>query len=77
MPKYTYTFDFDLDAWVTGIEIEADSVEEAREIFNNYSLEYLIERGYIKKYSIKDLDYHEEENEDPWEWWNDEEEVEE
>ena len=56
MSKYTYTFDFDLDAWVTGIEIEADSIEEAKEKLNEMSISDIVDEGFIKDFNIKDLD---------------------
>lgn len=77
MPKYTFNFDFSVDAWIQGLSIEADSIEEAKEKLLKYSLEEVLEEGYVKDCSFKDIDYTAEENEDPWEGFNDEEEEEE
>lgn len=58
----TYKFDFSLDAWIQGIEIEADSLEEAEEKFNNMSIEDLLENGYVKDYEKKNIDVEIEED---------------
>lgn len=73
MPKYTFNFDFSVDAWIEGLSIEADSIEEAKEKLLKYSLEEILEEGYVKDYNLKDIDYIAKENEDPWEGFNDEE----
>lgn len=57
MPKYIC--DFDLDCWVQDIEIEANSKEEAKEKLLSMSVEELVEKGYIKDFSISDLDIEE------------------
>lgn len=54
MPRYI--FDFDLDAWIKDVEIEAKNLKEAKEKLCSMSIEDLIDEGYIKSYSIKDLD---------------------
>lgn len=54
-----YSFDFSLDAWIQCLEIEADSVEEAKEKLCKMSIEDLIENGYVKDFAIKDLDVEE------------------
>lgn len=62
MPKYTVTFDFSLYAWIQCVELEADSVEEAKEKLRKMTVEDLIEEGYVKDFDIKDLDYSVEDN---------------
>lgn len=56
-----FTFDFDLDAWIQDIEIEAEDLEEAKEQLFNMSLSELIENGYVKDFDIRNLDYDVEE----------------
>lgn len=62
MPRFT--FEFDLDTHVKGVVIDAPTLKEAKKDFIGLSLDYLLEEGYIDKYSIKDLDYTEEKLED-------------
>lgn len=62
MPKYD--FNFSLDVWVKSLEIEADSLEEAKEKLNKMTVEELIEEGYVKYFDIKDLDCSVEDNEE-------------
>ena len=59
MPKYIC--DFDLDCWVRCLEIEADSVEEAKEKLCKMTVEEIIEKGYIEDHSIRTLDIKKEE----------------
>lgn len=54
-----FTFDFDLDLWIRNLEIIADDKEKAKEEFLKMSVEDLIEEGYVKDYTIKDLDIEE------------------
>ncbi len=78
----TFTLDFDLDLWVTGVEIEADSYEEAIEKLRGMSADEIIEEGYVKNKEIKDVDYtveddeedeeeFEEDDEDDYTRWDD------
>ena len=62
MPRYT--FNFDLDTHIKGVVIDAPTLEEAKKYFRGMSLEYLLEEGFIDKYSMKNLDYTEEKLED-------------
>lgn len=62
MPKYT--FDFNLSAWIRDLEIEADSLEEAKEKFFDKSVSDLIDEGYVKDHSITDLDIDIEDEEE-------------
>lgn len=55
----TYEFDFSLDAWITGLKIDADSEEEAKEKLSKMSVDDIIQEGYVKDYAIKDLDVEE------------------
>lgn len=49
-------FDFNLEMWVRNIQIEANSVEEAKEKLNKMTLEELISEGAIvKQMEIKDI----------------------
>lgn len=66
MPKYT--FDFNLSAWIRDLEIEADSLEEAKEKFLERSVSDLIDEGYVKDYDITDLDIDIEEDEEEEIW---------
>ena len=59
-----FTFDFDLDAWIQDIEIEAEDYDEAKEKLLQMSVEELIENGYIKDYDISNLDYEKIDEED-------------
>ncbi len=46
-------FDFVLEAWMQGVEIEADSYEEALRKLYAMDVEDLISEGYIKESDIK------------------------
>lgn len=46
-------FDFSLDVWMQGVEIEADSYEEALRKLYAMDVEDLISEGYIKESDIK------------------------
>lgn len=48
-------FNFNLNAWINGVEIEADSEEQAKEILFGMPFSELIEEGYCKDFSITDL----------------------
>ena len=50
-------FDFNLDAWIQNLEIEADSVEQAKDKLMSMSLEDMIEAGaYMKDFNIDSVD---------------------
>lgn len=51
-----YSFDFNLQAWIQGIEIEADSYEEAESKLYRMTVEELIEAGYIHTSDVEDVD---------------------
>ena len=52
----TYSFNVGVDVWIKGVEIEANSEEEAREQFNNMSLEELMQNGCVKSEEFYDVD---------------------
>jgi len=50
-------FDFNLDAWIQNLEIEADSIEQAKDKLMSMSLEDMIEAGaYMKDFNIDSVD---------------------
>ena len=55
--KYIFRFDFDCDTWITGLEIEANSLDEAKDKLRGMSLADIAEYGFEKEKEIKDLDY--------------------
>lgn len=59
-----YDFNFSLDAWVKSLEIEADSLEEAKEKLFEMCIEDLIDRAWVKDFSIKELEVHESSQEE-------------
>ena len=52
----TYTFDFDLDAWIRHLEIEADNKDEALEKLNKMSFSDIVDEGYCQRFDITDID---------------------
>lgn len=69
----TYTFDFNLSAWIRNLEIEADSEEEATEKLNAMKIEDIVDLGYCSNFDITSVDvesdeeYVEDENDDDYE----------
>jgi hypothetical protein len=49
-------FDFNLNAWIKGIEIDADSYEDALAKLHGMSFEELVELGYSKEFKLDDID---------------------
>lgn len=49
-------FNFNLKAWIEGVEIEADSEEEAREKLYRMNAQELIEAGYVHTSDVDDVD---------------------
>ena len=49
-------FDFNLNAWMRGVEVEADSYDEAVEKLYKMSLSDLLEKGYDDESDISDID---------------------
>lgn len=69
----TYTFDFDLDAWIQNLEITADNYEEALEKLKSMKIEDIIDEGYCKRFDINDIDCESDEDDN----FNDEDNYEE
>lgn len=57
----TYTFDFNLSAWIRGLEIEADNEEEAREKLYSMRIGNIIDEGYCSNFDITDVDVESDE----------------
>jgi hypothetical protein len=49
-------FDFNLNAWIKGIEVDADSYEDAVAKLHGMSFEELVELGYSKEFKLDDVD---------------------
>lgn len=49
-------FDFNLNAWIKGIEVDADSYEDALAKLHGMSFEELVELGYSKEFKLNDVD---------------------
>ena len=49
-------FNFNLEAWIEGVEIEADSEEEAKEKLYRMNAQELIEAGYVNTSDINDVE---------------------
>ena len=61
----TFTFDIDVDAWISNIEIDAEDYEEAVEKLNSMTLDDIVSEGYVHNFEIKELDCdYEEDDED-------------
>lgn len=73
----TYTFNFDLDAWIRNIEIEADSEEEAMEKLNAMKFEDIVDQGYCSMFDIENVDVESDEEYDEDDDWEDDDEDEE
>ena len=58
----TYIFDLSVDAWITNIEINADTLEQAKEKLHDMSVVELIEEGYVKDFSLRNIDYEVEQD---------------
>lgn len=69
----TYIFNLSADLWLTNLEIEADSEEEAREILYQMNARELIASALIKDMSLSNIDI-EVEDDDDWDSDDDEEE---
>lgn len=57
----TYTFDFNLSAWIRNLEIEADSEEEATEKLNAMKVEDIVDLGYCSNFDITSVDVESDE----------------
>lgn len=49
-------FNFNLEAWIQDVEIEADSIEEAENKLYSMTVEELIEAGYIHTSDLDDVE---------------------
>jgi hypothetical protein len=49
-------FDFNLNAWIKGVEVDADSYEDAVAKLHGMSFEELVELGYSKEFKLDDVD---------------------
>ena len=49
-------FDFNLNAWIKGIEVDADSYEDAVAKLHGMSFEELVELGYSKEFKLDDVE---------------------
>lgn len=72
----TYTFDFNLSAWIRGLEIEADNEEEAREKLYSMRVGNIVDEGYCSNFDITDVDVESDEEDIEDEEYDDEEETE-
>ena len=52
----TFTFDFAVQAWIKGLEIEAETYEEAEEELLSMSLEKIVDKGFVKDSDISDIE---------------------
>ena len=48
--------DFNLNAWIKGVEVEATSYEDAVSKLHQMSLEEILETGFSKDFTISDVD---------------------
>lgn len=48
--------DFNLSAWITGVEIEARSYEDAKQKLAEMTFDEIVELGYAKEFSVSDID---------------------
>ena len=51
-------FDFNLNAWIKGIEVDAESYDDAVAKLHGMSFEELVELGYSKEFKLEDVDGH-------------------
>ena len=49
-------FDFNLSAWIKGVEVEATSYEKALSKLHQMTFDELIETGFSKDFTIEDVD---------------------
>lgn len=74
-----FTFDFSVDAWIDGVEIDADSYDEAVEELRLMTLEKLVDRGHVKDFDVLDIDVEfdvdkeEDTDEDDYNYFSDDE----
>ena len=61
----TFTFDFAVQAWIKGLEIEAETYEEAEEELLSMSLEKIVDKGFVKDSDISDIECEIEDDNEP------------
>lgn len=49
-------FDFNLNAWIKGVEVEATSYDEAIEKLHSLTFDEIFETGFSKDFNISDID---------------------
>ena len=49
-------FDFNLNAWIKGVEVEATSYDEAIAKLHSLTFDEILETGFSKDFSIDDID---------------------
>lgn len=49
-------FDFNLNAWIKGVEVEATSYDEAIEKLHSLTFDEILETGFSKDFNISDID---------------------
>lgn len=53
----TYRFDINVEAWISSIDIEADNLEDAKDILSEMSLKELTSPADVREYDITDDEY--------------------
>jgi len=51
-----FKFDFSVDAWIQNVEIDAATEEEAKAKLINMDLADLVDEGYVKDFTVDDVD---------------------
>jgi hypothetical protein len=49
-------FDFNVEAWIRGVEVEGDDYDDAENNLYRMTLEELLEEGYVQSFEITDCD---------------------
>lgn len=49
-------FNFNLSAWVTGVEVEGKSYEDAKQKLAEMTFDEIVELGYAKEFSVSNID---------------------
>lgn len=49
-------FDFNVEAWIRGVEVEGDDYDEAENNLYRMTLEELLDEGYVQSFEITDCD---------------------
>ena len=51
-----FRLDFDLDAWIQNVEIEAKDEQDALNKFSGMTVEELVQQGYVHSWNFSDCD---------------------